>query len=223
MNTQLPEPVELLGAEAHRLRGVEGWSGLGVLGRADLERVHALAQKHALEALSDGEDRETLRAQARGIVRVARMIEETSDRPGLPRLRNALFSPGDLVDVYMGDTPGYAGAPWVSGRVERVDKAFNAEWARDSSARGYYWRSTVRRVDGEDWLPGLATLGLSTTEPRALLAGEREMLRRAADSAPAFHAAYCANAWRPWAPIWCIEAGLGCDAQAMDMAAWLGR
>lgn len=216
-----PEPQELLGDEAHRLRGVEGWAGLGELGRADLERVHALAQKHALEALSRGEDRATLRAQARGVTRLGEMLAGAGRRPGLPRLRNALFGRGDLVEVYMGDTPGHVGAPWVAGRVERVDKAFRAEWARDSSARGYYWRSTVRRVDGASWLPGLATLGLSTTEPRVLLAGERAELGRAADHAPAFHAAYCANAWRPWRPIWCIEAGLECDAEAMDMAAWL--
>ena len=101
---------------------------------------------------------------------LAELLERApGSKPGLPRLRNELFSPGDLIDLYLGDTPGRRGSPWVTARVERVEKAFNADWAHDSSARGYYWRSTVRAVDGRDLLPGRPALGLSTTEPRRVI------------------------------------------------------
>ncbi len=40
---------------------------------------------------------------------------------------------------------------------------------------------------------------------------------------PGFYGVFCANAWRAWAPIWCLEAKLVCDAGAMDMSAWLGE
>ena len=169
MNT-LPDLRETLGAEAHRLRGIDSWRALDALGVEDLERVHALAQKVAYRAVSEGEDRETLRALGRGVRHLAELLERApGSKPGLPRLRNELFSPGDLIDLYLGDTPGRRGSPWVTARVERVEKAFNADWAHDSSARGYYWRSTVRAVDGRDLLPGRPALGLSTTEPRRVI------------------------------------------------------
>lgn len=217
----LPPLEELLGANAYRLRGIQGWGALPHLGTGNLARLESLATQHIHEEMTAGEDRATLRALATGVRELKALASEHDDpRPYLPRLRNELFAPGDDVVVFLGDTPG--GAPgWRRARVECVEKAFELSWARDSSARGFYWRVTASDPDGAPLLPGHRALSFSTTEPRVLLEREHRWLAQRADHE--FTRIFCENAWRTWTPIWCIEANLPCDADSMNMKAWLAH
>jgi hypothetical protein len=223
MTTELPALQDLLGEDSYRLHGIPDWESVPELGDANLARMEALVEKFIYRSMSRGEDVDELKVLARGKRHLIKLREQiTTRKPYLPRLRNELFREGDTLMLYLGDTPSARGDAWRRVEVTKVEKGHNSEWSMDSSARGYYWRVTVKDPD-KALLPGHQQLSFSTTEPRAILEAEFDYLQQARESDPLFFQVFCANARRDWKPIWCLELGLECDTEAMDMSRWLAQ
>ncbi len=222
MPTRLPAIEDLLGEDGYRLEGIKDWDTISTLGKMNLSRLEALVEKFIYRSLAHDADMDELKTLARGKARLGELSARAhAMKPYLPRLRNELFRRDDELMLYLGDTPTATGEPWRHVRVIGVEKGHNAQWSMDSSARGFYWRVTVESEDGDPLLPGHRTLSFSTTEPRAILRSEWTFLRRARQEDPDFLDVFCTNARRSWTPIWCLELGLACDTDAMDMRAWL--
>jgi hypothetical protein len=222
MQTRLPALEEMLGEDSYRLEGVSDWETVSQLGDANLARLEALVEKHIYGLMAQGETPQELKALAQGKKHLIQLRKEhTEVKPYLPRLRNELFQTGDLLMLYLGDTSSSKTLTWRKVKVMNVEKGHNSQWSMDSSARGYYWRVTVNADDNTPLLPGHTTLSFSTTEPRAILHSEFKYLLDAQANDPAFFDVFCDNAQRNWTPIWCLELGLDCPTDKMNMRHWL--
>jgi len=212
---------ELLGPSAARLAGIQRWDQLPGLGRANLARIVALLRAESGLAMAEDRDRDELHALARATTRVQALHDaSTLHRPVLPRLRNELFRAGDLVQVYVGDSPKReTRRSWVSGRITAVEKAYRPDWDDGSPNGGYFWRSTIETREGvfSDRTP----LRCSTTEPRVQLDEDARALRRLRQEDQEYMAIFVVNAWRTFTPLWCQERDLPFDGDAVDVTGWL--
>lgn len=218
---ELPPFETLFGRQIARLRGILAWEHAAGLGRTNIERLVQMAQETVHSLLAEGGSREDLRAIRDGIGYLTSLLAaEPSVKPLLPRLRAENFRKGDAVLVYVADSPGStAPGPWVPARITEVAKSYRAEWADGSPNSGYYWRLTA--AASTPIFPEQCAVVFSTSEPRVLPAWEFEYLTNALEDDALFADIYCANAWRTWHPLWCLERGVGSAGESMDMKAWL--
>jgi hypothetical protein len=207
---------------AWRLRGIRSWQDLTLLGRGNLERLLALAQERVAGAVhGQSLERQELDELGVGVERLNGLVREAVEsKPVLPRLRIEHFRRGDVLEVYLGDSPGVvSGTSWARARAIDVSKAHNPAWVTSEPNSGYYWQITAR-TEGEVF-PGVDVVRFSTSEPRALLVEEARRLRGEVNASTAFAALWCENAWREWPPIWCIQRGVAIDPADVDFARWL--
>lgn len=208
----------LLGPHAHRLRGIEGWSDLPLLGAPNLAHLLDFARKAALDE-QDTMDRAERAERRDSLAELDALARATEGwKPVLPRLRVECFRVGQAVRLLLADTPG-AHEGWASATIREVSKRHKPEWAHHFPSRGYYWRLTAA---GETPLLGAsADLAFSTSEPRVMVLRELEFLKRARTEDPAFLHIYCDNARRIENPIWCEENGVAASGEALDLHRWL--
>jgi hypothetical protein len=214
---ELPELESVFSHHRERLQGIRDWSDMARIGRSNLNRVRSLLAEEALAAITDGESFEERRIRSVAIEQLSCLEQSVSEhKPCLPRLRVELFRRGDLVRVYLGDTPGCRG--WTDAIVIAVDKAHRPEWNDGSANAGYHWRVTLQTADAvlTDGVP----LRCSTSEPRVLLAWEYSAVVAARLGDPEFFRIFVANATRAWTPIWCLERGLQLSTSPPDVAGW---
>jgi hypothetical protein len=212
----------LFDQNAWRLQGLRSWEDVSLLGRANIDRLLALAQERAAGAVHGGSlDRDDLEGLRVGVDRLETLARHTDERkPVLPRLRVEHFRAGDVLEIYFGDSPGAVpGTSWVRARALAVEKAHNPAWVTAEPSSGYYWQTTARA--DRDVFPGVDVVRFSTSEPRVLLADERRLLREEVSASTAFARLWCENARREWAPLWCLERGVKIDAAGVDFDRWL--
>jgi hypothetical protein len=221
MNTNGLADFQLVfGSQSDRLRGVPSWDHVPLLGRGNIDRLRQLSRETAMRLLGEGGSRDDLR-EVQGVIRFLSECFLTSDeKPLLPRLRVESFQEGGRVYVYLGDTVG-AIAPnaWMSATVTEVDKAFRPDWNDGSPNGGYFWRWTADT--SVPVFAGECRIRFSTSEPRVLLAEEFACLRKSHADDPAFFEIFCANAWRTWEPLWCLEHGTLSSGGEMNMRQWI--
>lgn len=218
---RLPSLDTVFGRQVYRRRGITSWTDVAVLGRTNIERLVQIAQETVHGLLADGSQREDLKAVGDAIAYLQEQLaSEPPVKPLLPRLRAENFRKGDAVVVYVADSPGtVAPAPWVPAVITEVAKSYRAQWADGTPNSGYYWRLTA--TASIPLFPDERSLAFSTSEPRVLPASELEYLTNALNSDAAFVDIYCANAWRAWHPLWCLERDIHSAGESMDMKAWL--
>jgi hypothetical protein len=220
--SELPSLAFLFDRNAWRLRGLQSWQDISLVGRANLDRLLDLARERAAGAMHQGSlDREELTALRPGLRYLEALARDTVERkPVLPRVRVEHFRPHDALEIYLGDSPGaVAKMPWLKARAVAVDKAHNPAWVTSERNSGYFWQITAR-ADCEIF-PDTDMVRFSTSEPRALLAEEICLLRDEVAASTPFAALWCENAWRAWSPMWCLERGTRIDPLGVDFVRWL--
>jgi hypothetical protein len=218
----LPDFELVFGSQSERLRGIPSWEYVLLLGRGNIDRLRQLARETVLGLLSDSGSRDDLREIQTVIQQLSEALLTAEDKPLLPRLRVESFRKGAMVHLYLGDTDGaIAPQPWVTAVVTEVDKAFRPDWNDGSPNGGYFWRWTAAASDPV--FPGERIVRFSTSEPRALLAEEFAYLQKAPSDDPVFLEMFCANAWRTWEPLWCLEHGTQSSGGEMNMHRWITR
>jgi hypothetical protein len=220
MTDDLPLLETLLGEQSHRLRGIPSWDLAPHLGRSSLQRLIQLAQDNVNSLLTADAPRQELRDLRRGIEYLQSILPAATAKPLLPRLRAENILLGDEVCLYVRDSEGcIAPTDWVRATITDRQKGYNAAWADGTPNSGYHWRLTA--TADLPIFPHERAVAFSTSEPRALPIAEYDYLRRADQEDRAFLEVFCANAWRPWCPIWCLERGAACAGETMDMKNWL--
>jgi hypothetical protein len=210
--------VTLFGEHAHRLQGIGESTELLSLGRSNLARMLTLAQNYTQEIWQGGATTDELRALRHEIEHLQSLHDSVpDDKPTLPRLRMENFRVGDVVMLYLGDTPG-ALLKWAEATIIEKTKSHRSDWKNDPS-KGYYWRHIAQGkrplfLDSD-------TVAFATTEPRVFPLAEWHWLRDALTNDPAFVAVYAINARRDWQPLWCLERSTLADVAAMDFVQWL--
>lgn len=214
-DTALPTPATLAGEQSFRLRGIESWEQVALLGRANLERLLELGRLTVNATLTEGGSRAELVPLRQALDILQNLLASAPEKPLLPRLRAESFRKGDALFVYVADTEGQiTGTDWVPATLTAVEKSFKAEW-KEGRNTGYYWRLTA--TADRDILPGVRDLPFSTSEPRIVTAWEYHYLSTAATAAPEFLALYRENARRAWPPIWCLERNLSCGGERIPL------
>ncbi|MBC7806337.1 MAG: hypothetical protein H7145_09315 [Akkermansiaceae bacterium] len=219
----LPPFESVFGAQTYRLRGIGSWEQVPLLGTGNMERLRALLRGAAMRLLGESESRDDLREVQSAITFLSESIASAmEDKPLLPRLRVESFRKGNAVHIYLGDSAGtVAPGGWVTATITEVDKAFRPDWNDGTENGGYFWRWTATAA--VPLFPGQNTVRFSTSEPRVLLAGEFAYLQKAVSADPDFLEMYCANAWRTWEPLWCIERETHTSGEAMNMRRWISE
>jgi hypothetical protein len=223
MDSKILPGFELVfGSQSERLRGVPSWEHVLHLGRGNIDRLRQMARETVMQLLSESGSRDDLREVQSVIRLLSESLLTAEDKPLLPRLRVESFRKGNTVHLYLGDTVG-AIAPhaWVTAVVTEVDKAFRPDWNDGSPNGGYFWRWTA--VTDIPVFPGEREVRFSTSEPRVLLAEEFAYLKKSPYDDPVFLEMFCANAWRTWEPLWCLEHGTLRSGGDMDMHQWITR
>jgi hypothetical protein len=221
MHDTLPPLETVFGRQLPRLRGITCWEQIEPLGKANIERLVQLAQDTAHLGLAEGMAHDELKAIRAGIDFLRERLAETSTaKPLLPRLRSESFRKGEVVVVYLGDTPGsIAPAPWIPAIITDVEKSYRAEWADGTPNSGYYWRLTA--IAATPFFPEQRSVAFSTSEPRVLPQDDFDYLTIRHPDDTAFRDLYSANACRSWHPLWCLERGTLSSGEEMDMKSWL--
>ncbi|MES2462458.1 MAG: hypothetical protein V4671_17895 [Armatimonadota bacterium] len=221
MNTKtLAEFGLVFGSQSERLRGVTSWEQVPLLGKGNIDRLLQLSRENAMRLLGEGGSRDELREVQTAIQLLSESLVMAEDKPQLPRLRVESFRTGGKVHIYFGDTVGLVTPrTWVSAVVRQVDKAFRPDWNDGSPNGGYFWRRTADTAIPV--FPGEQKVRFSTSEPRVLLAEEFAYLQKSIASDPLFLTIFCANAWRTWGPLWCLEHETLSSGGHMDMRRWI--
>jgi hypothetical protein len=218
--SKLPTLEAMLGSQSQRLRGIGSWEQAPSLGKRNQERLVQLTQENIHRLLADGESRDELHRLREGIAYLTECQETTPLKPILPRLRSERIMQGDDVYVYMGDTEGsIAPTEWVKAVITEREKGHNSAWVDSTPNSGYFWRLTA--TASVPFFPDVYSIPFSTSEPRVLLTHEYDYLKRAVTDDPEFLEVFATNAWRTWSPFWCLERGLACAGEKMDMKAWI--
>ena len=213
-----PSLEAALGAEGWRIHGIESWEDVAAVGLLNLRALQEWTQEAATRAFAD-QDREQLAEVTPVVARLAELEAVASERkPLLPRLRRESFRVNERVAVYVGELPG-ATSSWAFGVVSAVAKAFNPQWQNMQANSGYYWRVTALLERGAP--PRFAAVSFSTSEPRAIPEQDLIWLRRSLATDRRFVDIFSVNSRRAWQPLWCLEASVPVDVDAMDMAAWI--
>ena len=218
----LPDFDLAFGSQSYRLLGIPSWEHVPLLGKGNIDRLRQLSRETAMRLLGEGGSRDDLRDVQSVINFLSESLLTAEEKPLLPRLRVESFRKGNSVRLYLGDSGGViAPCTWVEATVMEVDKAFRPDWNDGSPNGGYFWHWTA--VTSIPVFPDESKVRFSTSEPRALLAKEFAYLQQSLSDDPAFLEMFCANAWRTWEPLWCLEHGTVSSGGKMDMLRWIAE
>ncbi|MEN0066193.1 MAG: hypothetical protein AAGA48_28890 [Myxococcota bacterium] len=197
-----------------RLRGVQDWDDLAVLGRRNLDRLARFAQATATREWPDA-----TRVERQMWTKQIQALNGLTESPGpvkplLPRLRIESFGLGQEVAIFVGDTTDIVVGPWVTAEVVEVVKAHRVAWSSHPS-RGYYWRVTAHTKIPV--LEGRSEISFTTSEPRVLVLNDVAALLHARTEDPRFFNIFVENARRAWHPLWCLETGREGSGEALDL------
>ncbi len=208
----------LFGDSSERLQGLTEYMQLQNLGRTNLDRLVTLAQNHTQSLWQAGGAAQELRTLREEITKLSQARDAASeDKPLLPRLRIENFRVGDIVKIYLGDTPG-ALTIWATALITERTKSHRADW-KNAPSEGYYWRHIA--VGEKAFFPDSSSVAFATSEPRVISLSDWQALQKALQDDAAFVSLFAANALRDWQPLWCLERGMVADVATMDYKKWL--